>query len=188
VPIARAVALGGFEAHGGIPLVATSLVALGAGVLAETWFILGTYAFYAQQDVRTPVRSMLVRAAAVGAVAGCSVLVHGRAVLAILGAAITLGSIAGAVHVWVSLARRHGVRSPTSTVARGVAVAASAAVPAALAASWLGGIVPRTDAWQVLVAGVGGGGAIGCYLIVQHLLKAPELREIRDLRNPSVER
>ena len=52
VPIAQAIAFGALRSADGIELVAVSLAAIGLGVLAETWFVLGTYAFYAVEDVR----------------------------------------------------------------------------------------------------------------------------------------
>ena len=61
VPLARAILFGQLGEPHNVGLIALSLASLAPGVMAESWFILGTYAFYGRLDVRTPLRSMVVR-------------------------------------------------------------------------------------------------------------------------------
>ena len=111
-PIGHAIAFGAFEAGDGARLVAFALGALGLCVLAEGWFVLATSAFYAVGNVRTPVRSMLVRVGVATPLMLCSLAVHGAMVLFVLGLGMTVGAFAGAAHAWYSLSRRLGAQPP----------------------------------------------------------------------------
>jgi putative peptidoglycan lipid II flippase len=99
-PIARAIALENLEATGGDRLVAIALATLALGVIGETWFILGTYAFYAREDVGSPLRSMALRVAVALGCISTALLTRGSSVLLILGLAMSLGSVAGSAHLW----------------------------------------------------------------------------------------
>ena len=71
-------------------------------MIAETWFILGTSASYAREDVTTPLIPMALRVGISLAVMAGVVVVHGTATLPLLGISMSLGSLAGALY----LARR----------------------------------------------------------------------------------
>jgi len=99
-PLSRAVAYGEMSSRLGIALIAASLASLAVGMLGEAGSIVGTHAAYARQDVRSPFRSMVVRfvVSAAGMIAAL-LFVHGTAVLAVLGLAVSAGNIAGAVQL-----------------------------------------------------------------------------------------
>jgi putative peptidoglycan lipid II flippase len=97
--LGQVLAFGQLERGDGPELFALALVTLAPGVIGEAWFTLGTYAFYARQDVRSPVRSMAVRVAV--SLAGMAVAwqARGPLVLVLLGCSVSLGSLVGAAHV-----------------------------------------------------------------------------------------
>jgi peptidoglycan biosynthesis protein MviN/MurJ (putative lipid II flippase) len=178
-PIARAIAIGQLQTEGGVPLVAMSLAALGLGVIGETWFVLGTYAFYARQDVRAPLRSMLVRAAIAVALLSIALFTQRPVVLMVLGLALSTGSVIGAVHLWGRLRASLGGVLPVRALARTMASACLMAGPAALTAwalsRWIGGHEVG-QIGVVLGATVVGAAA---YLLVQAAWSAPELALLR---------
>jgi len=170
-PIAHAVAYGGFAGEAGTGLIAAALGALAVGVLGETVFLVATYACYAREDARTPMRAMLVQLAVCAAGAAAAPALSGPAVLAVLGAAQSAGTLAGAAVLVRALLRGVGPgREPlVRPILRIVAVAVLMAVPAALTGRLvtdLAGGVP----------GVLAAGAVGAvvYFGVQAALKAPE--------------
>lgn len=97
--LGRALAFGQLERGAGPALFALSLASLAPGVVGETWFTLGTYAFYARQDVRSPLRSMAVRVTVSLSGMVLAWLLRGPAVLVALGLSLSLGSLAGTAHV-----------------------------------------------------------------------------------------
>jgi putative peptidoglycan lipid II flippase len=103
--LGHVLAFGQLEHGAGPALFAISLASLAPGVVGETWFTLGSYAFYARQDVRTPLRSMAVRV--VVSLSGMALAwqLNGPAVLAALGLSLSLGSLAGTIHVGWRLRR-----------------------------------------------------------------------------------
>jgi len=60
-PIAHAVAYGGFGTDAGTALIAAALATLAVGILGETAFLVATYACYAREDTRTPMRAMVLQ-------------------------------------------------------------------------------------------------------------------------------
>jgi putative peptidoglycan lipid II flippase len=175
-PLARAVAFGKLGTGHGVRLLALSLATLGVGVLAETWFILGTYAFYAREDVRSPLQSMAVR---VG-VSLCLMLatwrVHGDAILPLLGLSVAGGSVAGA---WY-MARKLSAALPNAgapllgSLARTLGASVVMAVPAFLTAAAIGHVLPsKAGAVAAMVAA----GMVGLVVFggIQFLLRSPEL-------------
>ncbi len=97
-PLARAAAIGEMATPEGIELIALSVVALAAGVVAESSFVVGTYASYARHDAKAPLRAMLVKCiVAAAGIAFALTVVEGTAVLVVLGLSVTLGSAAGAL-------------------------------------------------------------------------------------------
>jgi peptidoglycan biosynthesis protein MviN/MurJ (putative lipid II flippase) len=185
-PIARAIAFGALRTADGIELVAVSLAALGLGVLAETWFVLGTYAFYAVEDVRSPVRSMLVRASTALPLMLASLFVDGAAVLVVLGVGMTIGTSAGAIHAWRSLSRRYGVHPPVRRMLGNLVAACAMALPAVATAWWLGWSLPSTHLGDIV--GVAAAGAVGLatYIAIQLARRSPELAALRAFRTRGV--
>jgi murein biosynthesis integral membrane protein MurJ len=178
-PIARAIAIGQLEADGGGPLVAMSLGALGLGVIGETWFILGTYAFYARQDVRAPLRSMVIRVVVVASVLSFALITHRPVLLLVLGLAMSAGSVIGSVHLWARLRASSGGTLPVRPLARTAAAACITAVPAALTAAGLSRWIGAHELGQIaVVVGATMTGA-GAYLLSQRALGAPELGLLR---------
>jgi putative peptidoglycan lipid II flippase len=104
--VGTAVSFGALAEGGGAHLMAISLASLAPGLVAETWFILGTNALYAQHDARTPLRSMAIRVGVSLVVMAVARAVGGGSVLVLLGVALSAGSLAGAIDLWVRLRRR----------------------------------------------------------------------------------
>jgi putative peptidoglycan lipid II flippase len=102
----EALAFGALAQGGGAHLMTLSLAALAPGLVAETWFILGTYALYAQHDARAPLRSMGIRVGVSLMIMLVARAFGGGSVLALLGVALSAGSLAGAIHLGVRLRRR----------------------------------------------------------------------------------
>jgi putative peptidoglycan lipid II flippase len=173
-------AVGELQRGGGPELFALSLAALAPGVVGDTWFTLGTYAFYAQQDVRSPLRSMGVRVAVSLSCMTLAWLARGPAVLVLLGCAVSLGSLIGAAHVgWRLRARlprgEFGLLRPLAKT-----MAASAIMAAAVLAVTLGlrGL-PSTKPAQLLVMAAAGLTGAGVFLGVQAAWGAAELTWLR---------
>ena len=93
--IADIVAFGRLDTANATEYVAVSLIALSPAVIGETAFILGTYALYAQEDVRAPIRSMLVRVATTVILMIPATQAHGSQVLLLIGVAFSAGSFVG---------------------------------------------------------------------------------------------
>lgn len=177
-PIGHGIAFGAFEAGDGARLVAFALGALGLCVLAEAWFVLATSAFYAVGNVRTPVRSMLVRVAVATPLMLCSLAVHGAMVLFVLGLGMTVGAFAGAAHAWHSLSRRLGTQPPIRRTLEIVVASIAMSIPAGATAWWLSMVLPPGELGDVLI--VAGAAIVGAatYTVVQFRRRAPELEEL----------
>jgi putative peptidoglycan lipid II flippase len=180
MPLARAVSFGRMASNGGVNMVAASLAALSVAVIGQTAFSILTYASYARKDTRTPLVSMVLEATLCLGLASTALLVHGPAVLLVLGLALSLSVSAAALHLsartWRNLSRR-GTQRLAPSVARFAAGAAIMAGPAWLVAdtvpSWLGrSFGPRL----AIAAAVLVGGAV--FLALQALWRSPELRWI----------
>jgi putative peptidoglycan lipid II flippase len=168
-------------AHGDGPrLFALSLASLAAGVVGETWFTLGTYAFYARQDVRSPLRSMAVRVAVSLSCMALAWRAHGDAVLIILGLALSLGSLAGAAHVGWRL--RSGLPRGRLSLVRRLAqtLAASAVMLVAVRLTVLAlDRLPQTRPAQLLTMASTATVGLAVFLGVQAAWRAPELGWLR---------
>jgi putative peptidoglycan lipid II flippase len=175
-PIARAISYGGFATDTGTALIATALGALALGVLGETAFLVATYACYAREDTRTPMRAMLVQLAVCVAGACAAPLLDGPAVLAVLGLSMSAGSLVGAAVLVRALLR--GLGPGLEPLARPVLRIGGVAVLMAIPAYGIG---------RVLTGLVGGGAGgvlavlsaavvgVAVYFGVQAWLNAPEL-------------
>lgn len=177
MPLARAVSFGRMASDDGVTMVAASLAALAVAVIGQTAFSILTYACYAMKDTRTPMLSMVLQATLCLSLASVALLVHGAAVLLVLGLALSLSICAAALHLsaraWRNLSPL-GTERLAPSLARFVAGAAIMAGPAWLVAvntpGWLGRTVgPRVAiAAAVLVGGF-------VFLALQALWRSPEL-------------
>ncbi len=179
-PLARALSFGQLSNGPGWQLTAASLASLSLGVVGETWFILGTYAFYARQDARSPVRSMAVRVGVTLSLMAVAWLSRGPRVLVALGLALSVGSLVGAVDIgW----RLRGVllrmqRSLLPSLLRTLA-ASLVMVAVARAILWALRGLPDTKPAQLLAVTVAALVAAAVFLAVQAASHAPELGWLR---------
>jgi putative peptidoglycan lipid II flippase len=176
-PLAAGVAFGEMATAAAYDLVAAGLVALALGVVAETWFVMVTGGSYALGDARTPLRAMAVRTIVSLVALGFAATLDrpSHAVFAI-GAAVSLGNLAGAGWLSMALLRRlpPGRERIAPRLARPLGAAAVMALPAVLAANGadaLGdGVGGRVAA---MLAGAAVGGVV--YLATARLSRSPEL-------------
>ncbi len=168
--------------HGqGTRLMALSLAALAPGVVGEAWFTLGTYAFYARHDVRSPVRSMVIR---VGLSLSCMAIawmVGGQAVVVLLGVALSLGSLVGAAHINWRLRRQlpRAEQSLLRPVARTAVASLAMVVSAYLVTLALRGL-PETKPARLLAFSSAALIGTAVYLGIQIAWRAPELAWLKD--------
>ncbi len=173
VPLARAVSFGQMDSSTGVAMVAGTLAALSVAVVAQTAFMIATYASYARKDTRSPLRSMIVQTVTCLALASLSLLVHGTAILVVLGLAVSGAAAAAACHlmarIWRTLNGR-GTQRLAPSLARFMAGAVIMAVPAWLWANavsrWIG---PKVGMIAAVLVGV------AVYVAVEVLLRAPEV-------------
>jgi putative peptidoglycan lipid II flippase len=149
-------------------------------VVGETWFILGTYAFYARQDVRSPVRSMVVRVVVTLSLMAVAWLSRGSNVLVTLGLALSVGSLVGAAHIGWQLRDtlpRTDLWLPRSLIR--TLVASLVMVAAARVTLWALRGLPNTKPAQLLAILLAAlvGGAV--FLAIQAAWRAPELGWLR---------
>ena len=183
VPLARAISFGRMDGDAGVTMVAASLAALSVAVVGQTAFMIATYASYARKDTRSPLVSMLLQATVCLALVFAALLVHGPAVLLVLGLALSAAVTVGACHltarVWRDLGRRdtqrpHDTQRLTPSILKFLAGATIMAGPAWLTATavpnWLGrSFGPRVG----IIAAALVGAAV--FLAVQALWRTPEL-------------
>ena len=179
--IARAIAYGGFGTDAGTALIGAAVGTLGLGVLGETTFLVATYACYARRDTRTPMRAMLLQLVVCLGGASGALFVDGPAVLAVLGLALSAGTLVSAGFLLRGLLRglTPGTESLGRPLLRMLAVAALMAVPAHVVATV---VHDRIGGGLGGVLGVVAGAALGAaiYLGGQVWLRAPELTWITD--------
>ena len=183
VPLARAISFGRMDGAAGVTMVAASLMALSVAVVGQTAFMIATYASYARKDTRSPLVSMMLQAGVCLALVSTALLVHGSAVLLVLGLALSVAVTVGACHltarVWRDLGRREpqrrrGTQRLTPSLLKFLAGAAIMVGPAWLTASavphWLG--TPFGSRVGITAAAVVGATV---FLAVQAFCRAPEL-------------
>jgi putative peptidoglycan lipid II flippase len=176
IPIARAVSFGRMGTESGVMLVAGALAALSVAVVAQTTFMIATYASYARKDTRSPLISMTLQAVTCLGLASIAVTVDGTAVLVVLGVAYSASIAVAALHLCVHVARQLGPGHATlfSSLGKASAGAVLMVLPAWLSAAaanaWIG--PPLGSRIGMLAAALVG---IGVYLAVQTALRTPEL-------------
>lgn len=179
-PLARAIAFGRMGSAG-VTLIAAALVPLSLAVLGQTAFMIATYASYARKDTRSPLRSTVLETVLCLGVASLSLLVHGTAVMSVLGLAVAVPAGVAACHLVTQVRRRLDRRGPATgsarvapSLARFAVGAAVMAGPAWLTATavqgWVGGpLGPRAGIVAAALAGV------AVYGAVQVLWRTPEV-------------
>lgn len=188
VPLAHAISFGRMDGAAAVTMVAVSLAALSVAVIGQTAFMIATYASYARKDTRSPLASMLLQAVVCLALVSIAFFVHGPAILAVLGLALSVAVAVAACHltarVWRDLGGRGAHRLPSGqrllpSVLKFAAGSAIMAVPAWLTAisipHWLGR--PFGPRVAILAAAVVGAAV---FLGVQALWRTPELSWIAE--------
>ena len=179
--IADIVAFGRLDTANAIEYVAVSLIALSPAVIGETAFILGTYALYAQEDVRAPVRSMLVRVATTVILMIPATQAHGSQVLLMIGAAFSAGSFVGALHAWRQVDRRTPAGRTGSLRMLARTGLASIVMVAVGALAWrLTGDLGASRPAELIRFGLAAAAGGTAYLGAQSWLHAPEMRLLRE--------
>lgn len=178
--IANAVTFGKFDTHLGTTYVAMSLIGLSAAVVGETWFTLSSYALYSRQDLKRPLRGMVLRVTTTMALLPCAFVVHGAWTLLAIGLAITGGSFVGAGVLY----RRATRPLPPSSYSLGSALSRTALASTVM-------LVPATAAWfaldslpesksgSVLRLALAGTVGAATFVALQVRLRAPEMQLLR---------
>jgi putative peptidoglycan lipid II flippase len=175
-PLAHLMAVGRMGSGAGTALVATSIATLAPGIIGEAVFLIVTYAYYARDNSRTPLRSMLLQVGTFVVLVVATLLLPSVPVTASLALAFSVSSIVGAWHLATRLSAGHTRTGPRlSSSARRVGLGAVAmAGPVWLVArvvpSAVGG---RLGSAIAVVAAAILGAAV--YLSLQALWHAPEL-------------
>jgi putative peptidoglycan lipid II flippase len=171
-PLARALSFGRMGSTAGVTMVAGALIALAIAVVAQTVFLIATYASYSRLDATAPLRAMCLQATACLGLASLTLLAHGPAVVAGLGLAFSASVVISAGHL-----TRH---SPISggllrdSMGRAAIGAAVMAVPAWLLARGVSHWIPGAIGAEVALVCATAGGAV-VFMAVQRRLRAPEL-------------
>ncbi|MFN2518921.1 MAG: murein biosynthesis integral membrane protein MurJ [Jatrophihabitantaceae bacterium] len=176
VPVARALSFGQMGTGRGIALVAAALGALSLAVIAQTTFMIATYACYARKDTRSPLISMMWQAVTCLGLASIALAMHGTAVLLTLGLAYSTSIVVAALHLCAHLARELGPGRArlAPSVARTTVGAAAMVGPAwlttAAALAWLDPpLGPRVGMLGAVLIGV------LVFVGLQAILRTPEL-------------
>jgi putative peptidoglycan lipid II flippase len=175
-PVADAMSFGRMNTAAGVAMIAASLAALSGAVVAQTVFMIASYASYARLDTRSPLRAMTLQAATCLGLAALALLAHGAAVLVILGLAFSTSIVVSAGHLTWRLHAHLAARSArlAPSVARIVVGAAAMVGPMILTATaianWIDG--PLGAGLAVVAAGAVGGAV---FVAVEAALHAPEL-------------
>jgi putative peptidoglycan lipid II flippase len=181
VPLAHAISFGRMNNAQGVSMVAGSIAALSVAVLAQTAFMIATYASYARTETRAPLRSMALQAVVCLVLLSLVVTQRGTGIPALIGGAFSLSVLIGAVHLTRGLARSVGAGSyrMAPSLLKVLAGSALMAGPAWLAASLLNRLVQGpVGALLAIAVGVAVGG--GIFLRSQSLLRTPELGWLAD--------
>jgi putative peptidoglycan lipid II flippase len=175
-PLARAVSFGKMSSLGGVELVAGALAALSIAVIAQTVFLIATYASYARKDTRSPLVSMVLQAVVCLALASSAFFLHGSAIMVALGLAFSVSITVAALHLALRLRRELGPARDRllPSLARAGVGAGVMIVPAWVTAKaaheWFGSLLgPRVGILTAAVVGT------GVFIAVEAMLRTPEL-------------
>jgi putative peptidoglycan lipid II flippase len=178
--IAHLVAFGRLDTATGVSYITGSLCALSAAVIGETWFTLGTYAFYAQENVAVPLRAQLIRVATTLGLMAVALTTHGERSLTIIGLAIAGGAFAGAAYTF----RRIFARLPRGGYSLSGSLARTA-IGSAIMLAWsvltwiaLAGL-PESKLGDIIRFGLASLVGLAAFVAVQARLDASEIRLLR---------
>ena len=187
-PIAQAISFGKMGSPAGVSMVAVSIAALSVAVVAQTVFMIATYASYARMDVRTPLISMGMQAVVCLGLVGLAEVAHGPAMLAVLGLAFSIAIIVGASTLLINLRRQ--LRGATATAASRPQPVATERPSLSLIKVVVGAAIMVVPAWFIAhfipdliggqlgaVIGITAAALVGAavFVAVQTLWKTPEL-------------
>jgi murein biosynthesis integral membrane protein MurJ len=177
VPLAHAMSFGRMDSAAGVTMIAAGLVPLSLAVVAQTAFLILTFASYARKDTRSPLWSMALQAVICLGLVSLFPLFHGPTVLFVLGMAMSVSAATAACHLTARLWRRLGPKGSERLIPSlgrfvvGAAVMVTPAwVTARTVADWLGRpLGPRTG---IVVGALVG---VAVYVGVEALLRTPEV-------------
>lgn len=179
-PVARALAYGEMATPVGVSLLAASVASLGPGVVGESGFVLGTSTAYARRDARSPLLAMVVRVAvALVGILLALLMMPSRAVLIVLGLAVSLGNLLGVAHLGASFARQlpAGRERLLPALLRALLASLLAVSLAYLAVAQIGGRMNGRLA-DLLALGLASMLGVLSYTAAQTALGSPELRSL----------
>ena len=110
VPLARAMSFGRMDSAAGVTMIAAALAPLSLAVVAQTAFLIVTYASYARKDTKSPLWSMALQAVMCLGLVSLVPLLHGLAVPFVLGMALSVSVAVAACHLTARTWRRLGHR------------------------------------------------------------------------------
>jgi murein biosynthesis integral membrane protein MurJ len=177
VPLARAISFGRMDSTAGVTMIALALLPLALAVVAQFAFRVLTSASYAQKDTRSPMRSMVLQTVVCLSLASLALLVHGPAVVLVLGGALSVATAVATWHLsavmWRRLGRRGSERLIPSLV-RFMVGAVVMAGPAWLTANAVNDNLGRPFGPRAAVIAAALVGA-AVYLAVEALWRTPEV-------------
>jgi len=181
LPLARGVSFGRMHSTAGQEMVALSIAALAVAVVAQTAFLIGTYASYARSDTRSPLLSTLLQTLTCLALVSVALRPQGFAVLVAVGLSLSVSVAVGACHLIIRLIRRLDggserlAPSLVKVVIGSIVMAGPAWLTAAVVPAWIG---PPLGARIGLIAAVFVGGAV--FVGLQAAWGTPEVTWIVD--------
>ena len=177
LPLAHAVSFGRLDSASGVGMVAAALASVSLAVVAQTAFMILTYASYAQKDTRSPLYATLVQSAVCLGLASTTLLVHGTAVLVVLGLTLSASIVAAAIHLTVRTWRnvsRAGAQLLVPSLGKFLAAAIIMAGPAWVVATLITQLVGRPLGPRVAIIAAALVGAL-VFLGLQSWWRTPEL-------------
>lgn len=175
-PLAGAISFGSFHATGG-GLLTASLRGLAPGIIGETVFLITTYACYARNDTKHPLRGMLIQTAVCGVViVAVAAPLHGPGLLTALGLGLSAGSISAALYLVHHLRSQmpRGGESALHPLLRSAACSALMVVPALGTAYVLARLLPSAAGRVITMLAATMVGA-GTYFAAQAAMRAPQM-------------
>ncbi len=177
VPLARAISFGRMDSATGVTMIALAMLPLSVAVIAQTAFRILTNASYARKDTRSPLRSMVLQTVLCLGLVGLAPLVHGAAVVLVLGIAVAVSLAVATWHLTTGMWRRlghQGAERLIPSLGRFLVGAAVMAGPAWLTAHAVAGSLHRPLSPR---AGVIAGAIVGAavYLAVEAVWRTREV-------------
>lgn len=176
-PLAGALSFGSFHATGGIGLLTASLTGLAPGIIGETLFLITTYACYARNDTKHPLRGMLIQTAVCAAVIAAVAPLHGPGLLTALGLGLSAGSISAALYLvrYLRSQMPRGGEPALRPLLRSAACSAIMVGPALGTAVFLARLLPGGAAGRVMTMLAATVVGAGTYFAAQAAMRAPQV-------------